>query len=230
MSFSTEARNCKSFLSGRIKVHIKGDRALFSCPEMTVERQTYDVPTISAVQGILRAVYNHDGMDYDIKDIFVCRKIRYNTMVRNETKIVQSLTSPKPYLVVNEENTLRSSTFLVNVEYVVSADIIKVPCMVTPKEHRLEDFYNMFDRRLNSGGLRHEPCLGQQEFNCFVRPFTNSCIKSVYAGKTINFGIMYQKKMVNEQGRAIPIYAETKLVDGRLEYGKWFTPVGGFLK
>ena len=229
MSFSSEAKNCSGFLSGRIKVVIKGDRALFSRPEMTVERQTYDVPTISAIQGILRAVYNHDGMDYDIKDIYVCRKIRYDTLVRNETKIVQKIESPKTYLAVNEDNTLRSSTFLVNVEYVVSADIVKVPCKVTPKEHTVNDFYNMFDRRLNSGGLRHEPCLGQQEFNCFVRPFTKSCIKSMYAGKTLNLGIMYQKKIVNENGKVIPVYAETKLVDGKLVYGNWFTPLGGLL-
>lgn len=229
MSFSSEARNCKVPLSGNIKVRIKGDRALFSSPEMIVERQTYDVPTISAMEGVLRAVYNHDGMNYEIKDIFVCRKIRYDTIVRNETKITQSFTSPKPYLVVNEENTLRNSTFLVNVEYVISADIIKVPCKVTPKAHSLADFYHMFDRRLNSGGLRHIPCLGQQEFNCFVRPYTDVYVKSMYAGKTIDLGVMYQKKMIDKFGNPIPVYAETKLVDGRLVYGKWFTPVGGYL-
>lgn len=224
MTFKKDAKDCGKKITSEIKVLIKGPRALFSRPEMTVERVSYDVPTISAMQGVLRAVFNHDGMDYEIEDIFVCRKIRFDTMVRNETKVMQTPGDPKPYLLVDDERTQRSSSFLVNVEYVVGAKIIKVQNQVSPKEHSLAEFYDMFNRRLSSGGYRHVPCLGQQEFSCIVRPFLGPYVKSVYAGKEVNFGIMYQKVMVDENGNKKPLFAETKLADGRLVYGQFFVP------
>ena len=225
MKFARDAKYCKTELEGKIKVRIRGKRALFSRPEMTVERVTYDVPTVSAMKGVLRAVYNHDGMDYNIRNIFVCRCIRTDSVIRNETKVVQDVDNPKPYLPVDEYHTQRNSVFLVEVEYIVDADIVKVPNTFSPKEHKLEDFYRMFFRRLENGGVRHQPCLGQQEFTCVVRPYLEPKVRSVYAGKTLNLGLMYQDtRIIN--GKKVPIYADTKLIDGRLVYSNEFIPMG----
>ena len=240
MSFKDNAHHCHKMLDSKICVQIKNfllnyfsklftlnslfTRALFCRPETTVERRSYDVPTISAVQGILRAIFNHDGIDYKINDIYVCRKIRYDSIVRNETKVMQDINNPVPYLLVNEERTLRSSSFLVNVEYIVGAEIVKTINTFSPKEHTLAQFYDMFFHRLNSGGMRHVPCLGQQEFTCTVIPYINPFVKSVYAGKTVDLGIMYQMKKIDKDGNVIPLFAETKIEDGRLVYGNFFVP------
>lgn len=47
-----------------VKVRVWGDYALFSRPEMKVERCSYDVITPSAARGILEAIYWHPGMKW----------------------------------------------------------------------------------------------------------------------------------------------------------------------
>lgn len=44
-----------------VKIRVWGNYALFSRPEMKVERCSYDVMTPSAARGILEAVYWHPG-------------------------------------------------------------------------------------------------------------------------------------------------------------------------
>ncbi|OXC71499.1 CRISPR-associated protein, Cas5d family [Caballeronia sordidicola] len=39
-----------------IRLHVQGERALFTRPEMKVERVSYDVITPSAARGILEAI------------------------------------------------------------------------------------------------------------------------------------------------------------------------------
>ena len=42
-----------------VKVHVWGDYALFSRPELKTERYSYDVITPSAARGILAVSYTH---------------------------------------------------------------------------------------------------------------------------------------------------------------------------
>ena len=46
-------------MSHGVRVRVWGDRALFSRPEMKVERCSYDVIPPSAARGILEAIYWH---------------------------------------------------------------------------------------------------------------------------------------------------------------------------
>ena len=45
------------FMGMGVKVKVWGDYALFSRPELKVERYSYDVMTPSAARGILEAIY-----------------------------------------------------------------------------------------------------------------------------------------------------------------------------
>ena len=54
-----------------VKVKVWGDYALFSRPELKVERCSYDVITPSAARGILEAIYWHPGMRWIIDKIYV---------------------------------------------------------------------------------------------------------------------------------------------------------------
>ena len=45
-----------------IQLEVWGPYALFSRPEMHVERVSYDVPTPSAARGMVEAIYYHPGL------------------------------------------------------------------------------------------------------------------------------------------------------------------------
>ena len=49
-----------------ICVEVWGDRALFTRPELSVERVSYDAMTPSAARGLLESIYWHPGMRYTI--------------------------------------------------------------------------------------------------------------------------------------------------------------------
>lgn len=215
-------------MRGPICVRVRADRALFTDPAFTVERYSYDVPTKNAMRYVLRSVFAHGGMDYRIKNIFVCRKIRRDTITRNETKAVQSFTNPQPFLLVNESSKrmVRGSSFLTNVEYVVEAEIVRVPCNYG-KKHTLDDFYAMFNRRLDRGGNQHTPYLGVREFSCYVRRCTDTFVDTVYARQKLDLGVMYQDVKRDKDGNDIPLYAHVFLDDGRLVYDRWFAAMDG---
>ena len=52
-----------------IRLRVFGDYALFSRPELKVERYSYDVMTPSAARGILDAIYYHPGLRWCVKRI-----------------------------------------------------------------------------------------------------------------------------------------------------------------
>ena len=72
-----------------VKVQVGGEYALFSRPEMKVERCSYDVMTPSAARGILEAIYWHPGLRWVIDKIYVKNPIRFTSVRRNEVKIME---------------------------------------------------------------------------------------------------------------------------------------------
>lgn len=78
-----------------IRVEVWGDYALFSRPEMKVERVSYDVITPSAARGLLESIYWHPGLSWKIDRIYVCNPIRFTNIRRNEVKDVVSGSSVK---------------------------------------------------------------------------------------------------------------------------------------
>lgn len=82
---------------GEIELEIWGDLACFTRPELKAERVTYDVPTPSALRGILDAIYSRPASFYwQINCIEVLRPIRHFQFVRNEVsqKAAVSLSVP----------------------------------------------------------------------------------------------------------------------------------------
>ena len=68
------------------KLSLWGPYALFSRPELKVERCSYDVITPSAARGVLDAIYWHPGMRWVIDRIYVKNPIRFTTVRRNEIR------------------------------------------------------------------------------------------------------------------------------------------------
>ena len=70
-----------------VKMEVWGERALFTRPEMKVERVSYDVPTPSAARGMLEAVYYHPGLVWRIDKIYIMNPIQFTNIRRNEVSV-----------------------------------------------------------------------------------------------------------------------------------------------
>src|SRR3990172_3138731 len=67
-----------------IKIRVSGDYALFTRPEMKVERVSYDIITPSAARGIIEAVYWKPAIRWVIDKIHVLKEIEFTNIRRNE--------------------------------------------------------------------------------------------------------------------------------------------------
>ena len=159
-------------MSYGIRLHVWGERACFTRPEMKVERVSYDVMTPSAARGILEAIHWKPPIRWVIDRIHVLKPIRFQSFRRNEVSIKISATNAERAmhvgsaaglgLVVEDHRQQRATTFLVNVSYVIESHFEltdKAQDDDTPAKH-----ISMFNRRAAAGQCFHRPCLGTREF------------------------------------------------------------------
>ena len=113
-----------------ISLEVWGDYALFTRPEMKVERVSYDVMTPSAARGLIEAIYWHPGLRWIIDRIHVCAPIRFSNLRRNEVKSTISARSAKTvmergcgelYMCTTEDIQQRAALLLRDVRYVIEA-------------------------------------------------------------------------------------------------------------
>lgn len=154
-----------------VKVKVWGDYALFSRPEMKVERCSYDVMTPSAARGILEAIYWHPGMKWIIDKIYVKNPIRFTSVRRNEVKnkisasnVLQAYNGADKSLYINTQNDIvqRASLILCDVCYVIEAHFV-----MTEKANETDNpgkFKDIIMRRLKRGECFHMPYFGCREF------------------------------------------------------------------
>ncbi|MBQ2357545.1 MAG: type I-C CRISPR-associated protein Cas5, partial [Ruminococcus sp.] len=108
------------------RILAEGDYALFTRPELKVERVSYDVPPPGALEGMLKSVYWKPAIRYVIDKIIVFNPIRFANIRRNELKDKVSLPKIKsqmngkggdPCIYTAEERTQRASMLLKDVCY-----------------------------------------------------------------------------------------------------------------
>lgn len=154
-----------------VKVKVWGEYALFSRPEMKVERCSYDIITPSAARGVLEAIYWHPGMRWVIDRIYVINPIQFTSIRRNEVKSKVSANNAlavynggkKPLFICTKEDIVqRASLLLKDVEYVIEAHF-----EMTDKANASDNpgkFKDIIMRRLRRGECYHNPYLGCREF------------------------------------------------------------------
>lgn len=154
-----------------VKVNVWGDYALFSRPELKVERYSYDIITPSAARGILEAIYWHPGMRWIIDKIYVKNPIQFTSVRRNEVKskilasnILQAYNgADKPlYISTKDDIVQRASQLLCNVSYTIEAHF-----EMTEKANDSDNpgkFKDIIMRRLRKGECFHAPYFGCREF------------------------------------------------------------------
>lgn len=147
-----------------IKIRVSGDYALFTRPEMKVERVSYDVMTPSAARGIIEAVYWKPAIRWVIDKIHVLKPIEFTNIRRNE--VSEKASERKPYLVATEIRQQRAALVLKNVEYIIEAHFEMTD--KAGETDTIEKHYNIILRRLRKGQQFHAPCLGTREFGAKV--------------------------------------------------------------
>lgn len=155
-----------------IRLHVWGPRALFTRPELKVERQSYDVMPPSAARGILEAIHWKPAIRWVIDRIYVLEPIRFQSIRRNEVGHKAPAGSIKRamnrgdleglQILVDEDRQQRASTVLVDPAYVIEAHFVRTAradADDTEGKH-----LDIFNRRAARGQCFHQPCLGTREF------------------------------------------------------------------
>ena len=159
-----------------IKLEVWGDYALFTRPEMKVERVSYDVMTPSAARGLIEAIYWHPGMRWRIDRIHVCAPIRFTNLRRNEVKSTVSATTARTvmergtgalYLSTSQEIQQRAALLLRDVRYVIEAHF-EMTENTAPGDNPGK-FQDIMKRRIQKGQFYHQPCFGCREFPAHFR-------------------------------------------------------------
>ena len=154
-----------------ISLEVWGDYALFTRPEMKVERVSYDVMTPSAARGLIEAIYWHPGMGWVIDRIRVCAPIRFSNLRRNEVKSTLSARAARTmmergkgelYLCASEDIQQRAALLLRDVRYVIEAHF-EITERAAPGDNPGK-FQDIVKRRIKKGQFYHQPCLGCREF------------------------------------------------------------------
>jgi CRISPR-associated protein Cas5d len=162
-------------MSYGIKLHIWGEYACFTRPEMKVERVSYDVITPSAARGILEAIHWKPAIRWQVDRIHVLKPIRFESIKRNEvgskipvsgpngiTKAMNAQSAQNLYIVSDEDRQQRAATVLRDVAYVIEAHFDLTSKAST--EDNEGKHLDQFKRRARKGQCFHQPCMGMREF------------------------------------------------------------------
>lgn len=165
-----------------IHLKVSGDYALFSRPEMKVERVSYDVITPSAARGVLEAIYWKPQIRWIIDEIHVLNPIRFTNIRRNEvsSKIpvkggggvnAAMLNSDiRPTMDVAENRQQRASLLLKDVAYLIKAHVhildsgVEMDGSSPGGYEAIGKHLDMFKRRARKGQCFHQPYFGCREF------------------------------------------------------------------
>ncbi len=149
-----------------VKIRVWGDYALFTRPEMKVERVSYDVMTPSAARGILEAIYWKPAIRWIIDRIHVLRPVRFDNIRRNELASRVSVNKTdmqgdRPVCrYIEDDRQQRASMVLRDVEYVIEAHFELTGFdAADPGKHLA-----IFERRVKKGQCFHRPYFGCREF------------------------------------------------------------------
>ncbi len=166
-------------MSKGVKLHVWGDYALFTRPEMKVERVSYEIMTPSAARNILTAIYWKPQIAWVVDRIHVLKPIAFASVRRNE--VASKAVTPSSAIMRGEEKTVlglcpeddrqqRASLVLRDVDYVIEAhfEVIELTLEAggpkMPEEVCAAKHISMFNRRAASGQAFHQPYLGCREF------------------------------------------------------------------
>ncbi|MBR6207705.1 MAG: type I-C CRISPR-associated protein Cas5 [Oscillospiraceae bacterium] len=205
-------------------VEVWGDYALFTRPEMKVERVSYDVMTPSAARGLLEAIYWHPGMRWIIDRIYVLQPIRFTNIRRNEVSATLSaakaraaMTGGETDLYINTKDTIqqRAAMVLQDVRYVIEAHFVLTD-KASPGDNPGK-FCDIIRRRLEKGQCYHQPCFGTREFPAHFRAWQGDEPRTAYPGEDRELGFMLYDMDYSDPENIRPQFFRAALHNGILD-------------
>ena len=204
-----------------IQLEVWGPYALFSRPELKVDRYSYDVLTPSAARGIVEAVYFHPGLKWHIDRIYVLNPIRFVSVRRNEVaskisgrnvrQAAQGGGQPL-YLATPQEIVQRASLLLQDVHYVIEAHF-DMTDKAAPSDNPGK-FQDIVKRRMERGQCYHTPYFGCREFPAFFQRWTGGSIPTIDESRDL--GLMLYDFDYSDPQNITPTYFRAQLEHGVL--------------
>ena len=199
-----------------IKLRVWGEYALFTRPEMKVERVSYDVMTPSAARGILEAVYWKPAIRWIIDRIHVLKPISFDNIRRNELANRVSLNKTGMQgeklicRFIEDDRQQRASMVLKDVEYVIEAhfELTGQDDDNDPGKHLA-----IFERRARKGQCFHRPYFGCREFPVSFA-WCETVPKSVLTGEKDLGYMLYD---IDFENNMTPCFFRAVMVDGIID-------------
>lgn len=199
------------------RIIIEGEYAAFNRPEMKVERVSYDVPTPSALEGLLKSIYWKPSIRYVIDQIIVFNPISFINFRRNEVKVKVSYQNmralmngqakdPTVYTVGKNRNQ-RASLALKDVKYGVTFHFEPTGLRCDNDDSDEKKHYSIIKRRLENGQHFRAPCLGCAEFPVSKIEQVDSFDLSAIDPKVVEMGdvdLGYMVYTLNYQDGGVP--------------------------
>lgn len=155
------------------RIMVEGDFACYTRPELKTERVSYDVPTPTAIQGLVKSVYWKPAVRYIVDEIIVFNPIRFFTIRRNEVKEKVSFQKMRakmegkgrdPSIYPSECIDQRYSMILQDVKYGIRFHLEMTGIQCDGENGDVQKHMQILDRRLSRGQYFRMPCLGCSEF------------------------------------------------------------------
>lgn len=208
-------------MSYGVRLKVWGDFALFTRPELKVERLSYDVMTPSAARGVLEAVHWKPAIRWVIDRIHVLTPIRHQSIRRNEVGHKAPAGSIKRAMnrgdleglgiLVDEDRQQRASTVLVKPQYLIEAHFVlteKASADDSDGKH-----LDIFNRRAQRGQCFHQPCLGTREFAAHFEWISPDAPLPIAVAESRDLGLMLWDIDHSKTSRP-SLFFRAKLVDG----------------
>ena len=208
-----------------VKLHVWGDYACFTRPEMKVERVSYDVITPSAARGVIEAIHWKPAIRWVIDRIHVLKPIRFENLRRNELghkisagkvrRAMKQGTTEALYTLIEDDRQQRAATLLRDVAYVIEGHFALTESATgrdTAAKH-----LSMFNRRASKGQCFHRPYLGTREFAANFELVKNMMPKSTLPADQQDLDLGWMLYDIDFEDDRSPRFFRAKLRNGVME-------------
>jgi CRISPR-associated protein Cas5d len=205
-----------------IKLHCWGDFALFTRPEMKVERVSYDVITPSAARGVIEAIYWKPEIRWVIDRLRVLRPIRFTSQRRNEVGAKANARDAASAmktgngnlgLYVEEERQQRAALLLRDVAYVIEAHFDILSSDDNEAKH-----LDQFNRRARAGQCFTRPYFGTRECAADFALFEDStAVEDTLPAEQRNRDLGWMLHDIDFKNDRQPRFFHARMQDGVIE-------------
>ena len=204
-----------------VLIEFWGPLACFTRPEMKTERVSYDVPTPSAVRGMIESIYYHPGMRWIIDRIWVLNPIRFTNVRRNEVKskilesniLKEANGGEQGGIVTTQDIQQRAAMMLKDVHYVVEAHF-----EMTDKANASDNpgkFQDIITRRLKKGSCYSIPYFGCRECTAHFALWEERDVPSIDENR--DFGFMLYDMDYSNIDDIEPMFFRAKMEHGVID-------------